>query len=178
MNKLSKLSLIVLFVLFGVQNVFAVTDLKVNAPPENSVQATSSDKAVVEVTPSSLDKVETKLKTSFAGVYTYVEAYRNKQAIYFQDLRDKTKIKLGIEVSSEIVDRLKPFFEAPPAPVAIPGTEDGDGLYIKEVDNPKDYGLLIFATAMASLFASVLMFYGVLILLIFIVLRTIFKMFG
>lgn len=150
----------------GTSNVFAETEQK-----ETQVKT--------EVTPnaSSLDNFELKAKGYFARTKDAIEVFRIKQADHFSTLRDQTKIKLDIKVSEDVFKRLAPMFTAPPAPSGVPGTVEGDGIQPSKIDNPMDYGTLIFATSMASLFSNTLIFYGVLFLLAFIFLRAIFKMF-
>jgi hypothetical protein len=116
-------------------------------------------------------------KTWISSTKEFIEVFRIKQAQYFINLRDTTKVKLGIKVSDDILEKINETLSPPPAPTPIPGTEQGDGLYFKKVDNPIDYGTLILATALASLFSSILMFYGISIILAFFILRFIFRMF-
>ncbi len=95
-----------------------------------------------------------------------VETFRIKQATYFAAERDIAKGKLGIETT-------------PPAGTtknSASGTLEKKP-QIKSVDNPMDYGMLILSTALASFFASALMFYGALVLITLLLIRAIFKMF-
>jgi hypothetical protein len=166
MNNFLKIFFLILF--FGYQSVFALT-----TPKEEVVKVEVSAE---ENTESGLDSFESKAKGYFTKTKESLEAFRIKQADHYNLLRDKTKVKLNIQVSEDVFKRLAPMFTPPPAPSGIPGTVEGDGIEPKKIDNPMDYGTLIFATSMASLFSNTLMFYGVLFLLTFIFLRAIFKM--
>ena len=167
MNKVFFVSVLV-FIL-GYQNALAATSVAKEPTTEPTVE--------VAVTPaSSLDKAETKLKDILGPIYTSLEVFRKKQAEHFAVVRDKMKVKLGIDLTEDALERIKPFLAPPPAPSAVPGVDPQEDLEIKKLDNPKDYGALIGSTALASLFASVWMFYTVLVLLLFFLIRSIFKM--
>ncbi len=159
-----------LVLLLSASNSFAVTTPKKEDPSKVETSTEIS-------TTSSLGNFESKAKDYFYRTKDSLEVFRNKQAVHFASLRDQTKVKLNIQVSEDVLKRLAPMFSPPPAPEPIPGTVEGDGIKPEKIDNPMDYGTLIFATAMASLFASMLMFYGVLFLLVFIILRATVKMF-
>lgn len=135
---------------------------------ENSATASTS----IDVS-----SIEETGKTWFSTTKESIEIFRVKQAEHFTTLRDVKKVKLGIKVSDDVLKKISENFAPPPTPTPIPGTEQDDGLYIKEADNPADYGALILAIALASFFSSILMFYGVSVLLALFVLRFIFKMF-
>lgn len=88
----------------------------------------------------------------------FVESIRTKQADYFTTLRDSKRTLLGLD------------------PVGTPST-DADGLQVKRVDNPVDYAMLIVATALASFFSHVMLFYAISIIIIFLLIRVLVKMF-
>ncbi len=128
----------------------------------------------VSLTPN-LDKAESKLKNIFYPLYNQIEVFRQKKAEHFAIVRDETKLKLGIDLKEDAIERLKPFLSPPSAPSPLPSYNPDESLQIKKMDNPTDYGRLILFTALASLFASIWMFYAILLLLIFVFLRTVFK---
>lgn len=102
----------------------------------------------------------------FDSSKSFLETFRTKQATHFATERDAARAKLGIQKT-----------EAPSAiDSGASGTAD-DLPQIKKVDNPMDYGMLILSTALASFFASTLMFYGALALIALLLIRAVFKMF-
>ena len=163
-------SVLVLSISF--QSVSAATTVK-----EAETKAVAVEPKVEVVTPASgLDKAETKLREILGPIYQSLEVFRKKQAEHFVVVRDKTKIKLGINLAEDALERLKPFLAPPTAPSAVPGVGPQEGLEIKKLDNPKDYAALIGSTALASLFSNVWMFYTGIVLLLFFILRFIFRM--
>jgi hypothetical protein len=172
MYKIFVVTLIAFFI--GTSISFAITNTDQKLKAETVATETST-----EVVVSDSDKIESKLQTLYSKYKTLLEEFRNKQALYFSTLRDETKIKLGIEVTGDILKDLAPTFSPPPAPMPI-GTDDPKTMgevAPKKMDNPMDYATLIFATSLASLFSSVLMFYGVLAFLVFLLIRVFFRMF-
>lgn len=145
---------------------------------ETSPELKTTTETTTEVaTPSSsLDKAETKLREILSPIYVSLEVFRKKEAEHFAIVRDKAKAKLGINLAEDAIERIKPFLAPPAAPSAIPGTNTGEELEIKKIDNPKDYVILIFSTALASLFASAWMFYTAIVLIFFFLIRLIFRM--
>lgn len=102
----------------------------------------------------------------FDNSKSFLETFRLKQATHFAKERDIAKEKLNIQKtdSSKVTQ------------TGVSGIND-DLPQIGKVDNPMDYGTLILSTALASFFASTLMFYGALILIALLLIRAIFKMF-
>lgn len=166
------LKIFLLALLLSIQSAFALT-----TPTTPTKQEAPIVETTVEVNQSGIAKFESNAKGYYSRTKESLEAFRNKQSVHFALLRDQTKVKLGIKVSEDVFKGLAPIFSPPPAPEPIPGTIEGDGITPAKIDNPMDYGTLIFATAMASLFSSIWMFYGVLFLVVFIMLRALFKMF-
>ncbi len=157
--------------------IFIFGFLSVSAATPVVKEPVTTESKVEAVSPATgLDKAETKLRSILGPIYDSLEIYRKKQADYFTIARDKTKLKLGINLAEDAIERIKPFLAPPPAPSAIPGTDTVEGLEIKKLDNPTDYGKLIIFSALASLFASIWMFYTVLVLLIFFLIRLVFRM--
>jgi hypothetical protein len=128
--------------------------------------------------PKTTNILENKTTGMFSSIRLDLEKFRLKQASYFANLRDKTKSKLGMQIKEDVINKITPIFKAPV--VTVPGSETpqklGD-LDNTKIDNPKEYGILIFATSMASLFASSIMFYSVLVFMVLYILRTFFKIF-
>lgn len=141
------------------------------------VYALEEKKSEVEVEATSAIGFEGKAKMFFEKTKTVLENFRAVQAEHFATLRDTTKIKLGIQVADDVFKKLSDSLSQPPAPNPIPGTEASDGLYIKKIDNPGLYALLVLYTSLASLFASPLMFYGIGALLAFFVIRFLIRSF-
>ena len=100
-----------------------------------------------------------QLSNWFGPFITKVEAWRTKEATYYTALRDKTKTQLDITKSA-----------ATTTPVSV------DGLPPVKTDNPMQWVTLIFATACASLFSNMVIFYISAILLILLVLRFIINL--
>lgn len=149
--------------LLSIQSALAVTTEK----NEEHSAASSSP---------SFTAAEKKATNWFLSTKASLEEFRLKQATHFGDLRDSTKLKLGISVESDVWQNLGPLLNPPPAPDPMQDPQ-AQGVESKKMDNPMDYGMLIFATALASLFASVLMFYGILLFLLIAGFRFIFRMF-
>lgn len=101
----------------------------------------------------------------FDSSKSFLETFRVTQATHFAKERDAVKAKLGIQKTdtSGVIES------------GASGTDDLP--QIKKVDNPMDYGMLILSTALASFFASSLMFYGALALITLLLIRALFKMF-
>ncbi|MCC7436330.1 hypothetical protein IT402_00420 [Candidatus Nomurabacteria bacterium] len=126
-----------------------------------------------------LSMPEGKLREIFYSLKEKIEVFRKKQAIYFTNLRDSTKMKLGIKISEDALQNLTPDFAnmAPTIATEEKSSENVEGLEKAELDNPMDYVTLIYSTALASLFGSVLMFYAAFFLILLLILRFIFRMF-
>lgn len=118
-----------------------------------------------------------KIKEVFYNLRDKLEVFRKKEFSHFSILRDKTKIKLNIEVPTEVKDSITPDFATSES--QIDKSDDVTLGYLEKenLDNPMDYGTLVYATALASLFGSIIMFYTALILILFLILRVLFKMF-
>ena len=153
--------------------VFVISCTSAFAVEPNTSEIVVKDNTI---TASRLDRAELFLKTALTPIYNNIEVFRQKESQHFTLIRDKTKIKLGINLAQDALEKIKPFLAPPSAPSAIPGENPGESLEIKKIDNPMDYGTLIGTTALASLFSSVWMFYTVLILLLFFLIRTLIKM--
>ncbi len=136
--------------------------------PANTVATTPSE---------ALDTAENTVESVATPFLKGLESFRLAQAEHFATLRDKTKIKLGLEVSADIMEKIKPYLTPPTsAPSPVAGVVSQDVLKPVKLDNPGDYAILVGATAMASLFGTMMMFYAVLVLLTFLVLRWLFKL--
>ncbi len=168
-KKIFILSALVLF--FGVSQSYALVPVAKEEQKDTTI-TTEQDVS------STLDTAESKLKVFYDKYKEKLETFRNKQALYFATLRDQTKVKLGIQVTGDILKELSPMFTPPPAPTPIGSDPNKLGeLETKKLDSPMDYVTLIYSTSLASLFASVLMFYGVLAFLLFLLIRVFFRMF-
>ena len=107
----------------------------------------------------------------------YIENFREKQAIYFSDLRDKTKIKLNIKTDQDILDKFSFEIKSKETISADEEIKTLSDLNEIKIDNIRDYGTLIMSISLATFFSSQYMFYGIFTLLIFLILRFFFRMF-
>lgn len=103
-------------------------------------------------------------KINFAGkglesIKQKIEDFRIKQMTYFAKERDDSRAKIDQK------------------DVLVPPTFENGAVEVSKVGSPTDYGMFILATALASFFASVWMFYGAIILVLFLIIRFIFKSF-
>lgn len=164
------------FVLLVLSIFFYGNTSLVIAQTKQKVEVTTTE-AVPIVEESSKSPTEIKLNKLYISSRDKIEDFRKKQAYYFATVRDVLKVKLGIQVTGDILEKLGPTFSPPPAPTITNDPQKLGDLEIKKMDNPVDYGKLIFYTSMASLFSSALMFYGVLAFLVFFLIRVVFRMF-
>lgn len=132
----------------------------------------------LETTPPG--SVESQLKGVAADAFKTIEPWRKKQAAYFTELRDRKRQELGVENTKDIYDALTP--SVPEAP-AVPGSQqeeqdlaDLSGQYAG-VDL-LGYGILLYATAFAAIFSSMVLFYVTAVLLALLVLRFILRLFS
>lgn len=152
--------LFLFFVLFfGLQNPSFAQELNINVSPDQT-----------------LNTVDAKAKNFFIPIYNSVESFRKEKAEFFVSSRDRAKYNLGMALSENALEKIKPFFAPPTAPSALPNEDSSESLKVNKIDNPKDYGLFIFYSAMASMFSNIWLFYAVCVLLIFFTIKTIFKM--
>lgn len=136
---------------------------------------------------SAISLGEGKIGTVFSNLYNKVEVFRQKQLLYFEKLRDDAKQALGMQIKDDVIKKLSPIF-APPttAPVIGTGSDQQDDLAFTKGDNPleiykssnsKYYVNLMIGTVMASFFSSVMFFYAVCALVLFLLIRLVFKLF-
>jgi hypothetical protein len=91
--------------------------------------------------------------TAWLGpLFSTIETFRVNQAAAYATLRDQTKATLGITPSA-----------------ITPST--GDGLPPLKFDNPIQYLILVYATAMASFFGTAAIFYIGAVLIVLLVIR-------
>lgn len=124
-----------------------------------------------------IDISRNSLESMYYEAKEYVENFRKEQAIYFSELRDKTKIKLDIKVDKDIFDKFSLEVKPKKDIVVDENAQTLADLNQTKLDNPLDYGTLILATSLAVFFNSQLMFYGLSIFIIFLILRFFFRMF-
>ena len=132
--------------------------------------------------PPSSSTTSSLLKTAkemFGTVFSVVEPWRKKQAEHFTTLRDEKKALLGIGSAKEAIDVLNPI---PPQAPAVPGTDTSTKETGLEDIAPRYQGIdiggyivFLYATAFATIFASVTLFYIVAILLALFVLKLIIR---
>lgn len=88
-----------------------------------------------------------------------LEDFRKKQAEHFSSERDASKAKIDEK------------------DVIVPQTGENGAIEVAKVGSPTDYGMLVLSTALASFFASTIMFYGAIIIILFLLIRFIFRSF-
>ncbi len=115
--------------------------------------------------------VENKLKGILGSVFGSIDPWRAKQATYFATLRDKKKVELGIKTAKDVYDALKPAPAAPGQEQTLSDLPPGATV------NLGSYVVLIYATAFASIFSSIALFYITLILLVLFLIRFIIRIF-
>lgn len=118
-----------------------------------------------------------KLQEIFFSLKDKLETFRKKQAKHYANLRDTTKAKLGIKNGEGTINTTPDFADLAPQPISNDNPDTSNDLDLIKTDDPMDYGVLIFATAMASLFGIVWMFYTAIVLLVILILRSLFRMF-
>ena len=91
---------------------------------------------------------------------SFFESFRSAQAERFTTLRDEKRASLGVGEQGQ-----------PPVPT------DTEGITVKRVDNPADYAVLILATTLTSFFAHATLFYAISILIAFLLVRFLVRMF-
>ncbi len=145
-------------------------------PMTLSAQTTAT---VTETETAPINNVETQLKGILATAFAKIEPWRKKQAEYFSTLRDKKKEELGINSAKDVYDALTP--EAPEAPATPGSTQQEEDLGdLSDQYKGADlvgYGVFLYATALATIFSSIALFYISAILLTLFVLRFILRLF-
>lgn len=104
-----------------------------------------------------------------------VDVFRIAQAKHFATVRDDARQKLGLPSAPSVTDVLMP--KAPSAPGAFTSEEATSGIKIYKADNPLEYPRLVGATALAAFFGQAMLFYIVLVIVFFFVLRFLYRMF-
>ncbi len=126
-----------------------------------------------------IKNVETQLRGILATAFAKIEPWRQKQAKYFTELRDKKKEELGINSAKDVYDALTP--EAPEAPATPGSTQQEEDL--SDLSTQYDgvdflgYGVYLYATAFATIFSSIALFYIAAVLLALMVLRFLLRLF-
>lgn len=114
---------------------------------------------------------ERTLRKALGGIFSRIEPFRIKQAVYFVNLRNEMREKVGINKEYDVEDIVPDYSE--PAGTPEPQTSFSELQAVKTVHFGA-YFTLIYATAFAALFSNVAVFYVALLLIILIVLRYIF----
>lgn len=119
-----------------------------------------------------------RLRSIMSTIFAFVEPWRRSQAQYFETLRDTKKAILGIDSTKDAIDALNPI--TPEAP-AVPGTDTKTEKGLEDIA-PRyqgipvgDYIVFLYATALATIFGSIALFYIVAILLALFVVRLIVR---
>jgi hypothetical protein len=121
---------------------------------------------------------DSAIKKWFASITAHIEPFRLKEAIYFRDLRDATRARLGIVSSTSTPTPSSTTPEAAALPQQTNNAGTLSDLSALKTVHGGDYVTLIYATALATLFSSILLFYLLLIGLIILVIRFIFRLFS
>ncbi len=137
--------------------------------------------------PSVISFGQGKIGIALSGFFDTIEAFRQKQAVYFAALRDEAKQSLDMQAKDDVIKKLSPIF-SPPTTAPMIGddaTAPPDDLALTENDNPlqiykasdsKHYGTLLLGTVAASFFGSMVFFYAVAIIMLLFLLRLLFKL--
>jgi hypothetical protein len=125
----------------------------------------------------SIESLGIGAKTWVGTVFSTIEPWRIKQADYFIALRDTTKKELGVDESSDVLSQLTLQNKNPEVP-ALPGEERPAQTATQRAFPIGKYGTLIYASALASIFASVALFYITVALLLILILRFFFRLFS
>ncbi len=115
------------------------------------------------------------VESFFSGMIDRLEPWRKKQAEYFVALRDQKKDELGVNTIKDLADKI----EQPPAEApAQEESGDSGAPAPKQADLPIGaYLVLLYASALATIFSSATLFYVTAILLAIMVLRFFFSIF-
>lgn len=119
-------------------------------------------------TTSSREFTVPAVKSWFDKTYEKTEIFRKKQQTYFVSMRDDLKETLKIEQ--------KPVQADTTIDIGIAGIPQPSKKVYGDLDNPLDYVKYIFASSLATLCSSVLLFYTSVLLLGFIVLKFIIRL--
>jgi hypothetical protein len=115
-------------------------------------------------------------KTWAGTVLAIIEPWRIKQADHFIALRDKTKRELGVDVASDVMSKFTLQNKNPEVP-ALPGEERPTQTATERAFPIGKYATLLYASALASIFASATLFYISVVLLAILVLRFFIRLF-
>ncbi len=124
-------------------------------------------------TPSMLfsrEGVEAKLTALIAFVFNDIEPWRLRQAQHFAELREEKRFELGISTAR---DTYSGYITTTPEAPALPGGQDTTS-YIpaeKQKLNVTGYATLLYATSLAKLFSSMILFYVVILLVLILIIR-------
>lgn len=143
-----------LSIALGLALIIPATTLAQEGEVEPVVSVTRFDRAKVWV--------DTKLAE--------LEEYRIEQAAYFKDLRIRSRFALGI---SSVARDGTPIL--PGENEELTGTIEREGGDPWEKSKPMAYATMIYSTGLASLFGTKPLFYVVLIALVLVVLRQLFR---
>ncbi len=130
------------------------------------------------VTIGKTSSVETTLRGILGNVFSIIDPWRQKQAQHFTTLRDAAREKVGVKSIKEAYDTFAPL---PPEVPAAPGDTKEDTVADLALGYEAipigAYITLIYATALATIFSSIALFYITLTLLSLLVLRFIIRIF-
>ncbi len=128
-----------------------------------------------EVTIGTRDKTDATVDTvrgRAIGIFDTVDGWRKKQAQRYLYMRDSARQKLGIDKTIDLLDKVKYRKAVDPNNSSTIG-----GISISPAFPLGAYITLLFATAMATIFSSVYLFYTTVVLLFLLILRIIRKLF-
>lgn len=119
----------------------------------------------------SLGNFNISTKTWFGTMLSFIEPWRKAQAVKYAALRDATRKELNIDTVVDITNR----FNAPDAP-ALPG-QAKQPTPAQQAFPIGKYATLLFASAVAALFASSTIFYIAAICVILLLFRFFIRLF-
>lgn len=113
-------------------------------------------------------------ETWFGSLIGIIEPWRTAQATRYVALRDATKHELNVNNASDIAGQ----FNAPDAPGVPGGTQPNDAKTPSQRAFPiASYWTLLYASALAAIFASAALFYITIGLIILLLLRLFIRLF-
>lgn len=141
---------------------YATTSVQVHASAQSSSQtnpattATTADTNNEQAPHADPSTVFASIRTWWNTTYQKIEVWRMKEAVYYKNVQAMYKKRLALNDGNI-------FSRDPEAP--------NDSGVAKEYTNLGSYSGLVWSSAAASFFGNELIFYGVIVLLIFFIIR-------
>ena len=150
----------------------ALTALKKDIATEHRIVGTvvvgNTDPLGISVNKEKVDQAKSWIVKAFSGL----EVFRKKQALYFAIERDAARVRLGIDVVTQIEDKYANKFDNTPDPKNAPSATG-----VNTSTHSNDYFVMIYSSAFASYFGHIAFFYIASFLIVLLLLRIIWRMF-